>query len=310
MPSERTPAFVERVAAPQQAGRPALRVPLVRRGRELLDERRVLLVLVEPAPQRRPARRPATRGRSRRSSRLPPSTLLHDEQARVDQLIDQALRPRRPRATARAARRASTIARVRSGVTSAQEDRARELLRGRGRARDDASAWRRERAADAAHRLVARVRQHAARRDRGPPTASPRRTAAAAARPACGRGVEHVVDDRRRLERDSRPSRPAATSASRRPARVGVPRNNRPRASSSMNSRILGDAIEKVRAHRHARRAAARRVVGDRRRARAVNAQPLVGVGHQRVQLLELIDEQQACCGLSRRARPRSTRPR
>jgi hypothetical protein len=47
--------LVGRIAAPQHVGAAVLLLPLARRDAQLIDHRGVVLVLVEPAPQRRPA---------------------------------------------------------------------------------------------------------------------------------------------------------------------------------------------------------------------------------------------------------------
>ena len=91
------------LAAPQQAGVAALGLPLAGRGAQLIDERGVVLVLVEPAPQRRPAL---------------DQRLVDDLDRRALAALERSGRragarrpsdrrgagPRRPRATARAAR--------------------------------------------------------------------------------------------------------------------------------------------------------------------------------------------------------------
>ena len=73
--------------------------------------------------------------------------------------------------------------------------------------------------------------------------------------------------------------------------------------------RVLGDAIEEVRAHRHDDAQRRGGVVGDAGERRGERA-ALGGIGHQRVELLELIDEQQDRGRRSARARARSSVPR
>ena len=80
--------------------------------------------------------------------------------------------------------------------------------------------------------------------------------------------------------------------ASRRPSRFGGPRKNRPCVSSARNCRVLGDAVEEVRADRQHDAQRARRVVGDGGEARRERG-ALGRIGDLRVELLELIDEQQ-----------------
>src|SRR6185436_18406155 len=79
-----------RLAAPQQARIEALLLPLARRDAQLIDQRRVVLVLVEPAPQRRPALdQRLVDDLDRRA--LVALQRLDDQQAGVDHVIDQAL---------------------------------------------------------------------------------------------------------------------------------------------------------------------------------------------------------------------------
>ena len=68
---------------------------------------------------------------------------------------------------------------------------------------------------------------------------------------------------------------------------------------------VLGDAIEEVRADREHDAQRARRIVGDGVEARR-ERRALLRIGDLRVELLELIDEQQDARAMSRRARPRS----
>ena len=148
------PRLVERLASPQEARGPALGVPLLRGAADLREVRRVLLVLVEPAAQRRPAR----------------------DQRLVDEL-DRAFAARSARRAA-APRPARATMRWTSGEMSRSsadvDDRARALGRDQpleDRAHELAVAGRelrehlvgvgRERARDAAHRGVALARQHA-----------------------------------------------------------------------------------------------------------------------------------------------------
>ena len=173
------------IASPRHsrpAGRP-LASHCFAAARELREERGVLLVLVEPAPQRRPAL----------------------DQRLVDDLDRAAAAHRRAsarragaRATSRSITRASSAARGAELLQLGElDDRARALGRDQLRKifcvsslrvafmlRDDLVGVRGERAGDAADRLVARAVSSGAR-DRARPTAWPRRTAGAAARPAC-----------------------------------------------------------------------------------------------------------------------------
>src|ERR1700733_4501145 len=86
---EPTLRFVERLAAPQQARRPPLRIPLLRRRGDLREERAVFLILVEPTPQRGPALdQRLVHDLDRAAAGV--AARLHDQQARRDELIDHA----------------------------------------------------------------------------------------------------------------------------------------------------------------------------------------------------------------------------
>ena len=107
-----------------------------------------------------------------------------------------------------------------------------------------------------------------------------------------GERVEHVVDHRGRLEpvADHLDRLDRAPRAS--PRRSGACRNTSPRDSSSMNRGSSPTRSRKSRAHRHDDAQRRGRVVGDARERGGERA-ALVGIGDERVELLELIDEQQ-----------------
>ena len=106
-----------------------------------------------------------------------------------------------------------------------------------------------------------------------------------------GERVEHVFDHRRALE-------PVADHLDRcserfaQAAAIGRLQEHETARQLLHEPRVLGDAIEEVRAHRHDDAQRGRCVIGDTGERRGERS-ALRGVGHQRVELFELVDEQQ-----------------
>ena len=136
---------------------------------------------------------------------------LHDEQARLDQLVDEPLH------LAALARQLGELVERDDGARALggdqpQEQRARQRTRRRRQLGEHRVGVAGERAGDAAEPLVALDGEQLARADRAPPTASSPRTAAAAAPRRWSRGARACRRRCRGPRSDSRPSPPAARS--------------------------------------------------------------------------------------------------
>ncbi len=156
-----------------------------------------------------------------------------------------------------------TIARVRSGVTSRRKIARASGTDWGGSLRSTASAWLASAPADAADARRSRLGEQLARGVARSPTASWRRTAAAAARPGWRPGASACRRRSPGSRSGSRPSPPGCTIASRRPSAPGAGEEEEALVELGHEARVLGHAVEEVGANREHHADGRGGVVGD-----------------------------------------------